>query len=229
MLDSIFRGVFDAAHINVIPVDKFLLCVGVALVLGGLIAFLASRAAQLTHSFLTALAVLPALVSVTIMMVNGNIGAGVATAGTFTLVRFRSAAGSAREMALIFLSMAVGIMVGMGYLAYAALLAVVIAVVVVVLCVVDPGNRNRKKTLRITVPEDLDYEGVFDQVLDRYCQKWRLEQVRTTNMGSLFKLKYDVVLRRDARQKEMIDALRCHNGNLEITLAHPESEKNTEL
>ena len=223
MLDTLFRGIFDAAYTTVIPVEKFLLCVGVSLGIGGLITLTAGRRGRFSHSFRVTLALLPALVCVTIMMVNGNIGAGVATAGAFSLVRFRSAAGSAREIALIFLAMVTGLIAGMGYLAYAALLALLLCLLLFLLSHCDPDLKERRKLLRITIPEDLDYDHVFDGVLSESCASWRLQQVKTTNMGSLFKLKYEITLRDAAREKALIDQLRCLNGNLEISLAPAEA------
>ena len=222
MLSTIFAGVFDAASVTVIPVGKFLLCVAVALAIGGCIALTASRR-RYSHSFLAALAALPALTCATIMMVNGNIGAGVATAGAFSLVRFRSAAGTAKEIALIFLAMVAGLVAGMGYLAYAALVTLIPCAIFLALGRFDPEARGLKKSLRITIPEDLDYDGVFDGLLKTYCADWSLDSVKTTNMGSLFRLNYTVTMRGGANEKAFIDALRCHNGNLEISLAHAEA------
>ena len=223
MLDNLFKGLFDSASVSVIPVGTFLLCVAVSLLIGGAIAFTASRKSQYNFSFLAALAALPALACVTIMMVNGNVGAGVATAGAFSLVRFRSAAGSAREMALIFLSMVAGLIAGMGYLAYAALFTLILCACFLLWNHFDPAADNRKKCLRVTIPEDLDYNGVFDGILRLYCREWKLDQVKTTNMGALFKLKYDVTLRDAAKEKEFLDQLRTRNGNLEISLSHAET------
>lgn len=223
MLNSIFKGIFDSSAMTVIPISDFLLCVAVALVIGAGIALTASRRANLSHSFLAALAALPALVCVTIMMVNGNIGAGVATAGAFSLVRFRSAPGTAKEIALIFMAMVAGLVAGMGYLAYAALFALILCVIFLLLGCFDPEAKGLTKTLRITIPEDLDYDGVFDGLMKEYCKRWRLTQVKTVNMGSLFRLNYQLTLKDGANEKAFIDALRCHNGNLEIALLQGES------
>ena len=223
MLNSLFTGIFDSASTTVIPVGQFLLCVAVSLLIGGLVAFSASRRARFTHSFLAALAALPALVCVTIMMVNGNIGAGVATAGAFSLVRFRSAQGTAREIVLIFMSMVAGIIAGMGYLAYAVLFALIFSGLFLLAGQLDPDLQGLRKSLRITVPENLDYEGMFDELLAAFCSQWKLDQVKTTNMGSLFKLRYELTLKKGVSEKELIDKLRCHNGNLEISLSPAET------
>lgn len=223
MLENIFKGLFDKTTTQVIPAGTFLLCVGAALLIGGLIALTASRRSHYTGSFLVSLFALPALSCVVIMMVNGNVGAGVATAGAFSLVRFRSAAGSAKEIALIFLAMVAGLIVGMGYLAYAILFAVILCLAFLIWGSLDPQARGAQKDLRITIPENLNYDGVFDELLRQYCSKWTLEQVKTTNMGSMFKLHYTVTLRKGANEKELIDQLRCHNGNLEISLCRAAS------
>ena len=223
MLENIFKGLFDSASVTVIPAGQFLLCVGMALAIGGLIALAASRRSGYSQSFLVSLFTLPALSCVVIMMVNGNVGAGVATAGTFSLVRFRSAAGSAKEIALIFLAMVAGLITGMGYLAYAVLFTLILCAVFLIWGGFDPAAKGLEKELRITIPESLNYEGAFDGILNKYCAKWKLEQVKTTNMGSMFKLRYNVTVRKDAQTKEMIDELRCHNGNLEISLCRAAS------
>ena len=157
------------------------------------------------------------------MMVNGNVGVGVATAGTFSLVRFRSAAGSAKEMALIFLCMVAGLIAGMGYLAYAALFALILCVIYLVTNLFDPAAKGLRRRLRVTVPEDLDYTGVFQDALTAYCKDWKLMQVKTVNMGALFRLTYDVTLKDAGREKLFIDDLRLQNGNLEISIAEAET------
>ena len=223
MLNNIFRGLFDSSNMTVIPVSQFILCFAVALAIGAGIALTASRRNGFSHSFLATLAALPALVCATIMMVNGNIGAGVATAGAFSLVRFRSAAGTAREIALIFLAMVAGLIAGMGYLAYAVLFTAILCLFLLLIGRFDPEARGLCKTLRVTVPEDLDYDGVFDGVLREYCAQWQLKQVKTVNMGSLFRLTYQLTLKPGAGEKAFIDALRCLNGNLEIAVAQGEN------
>ena len=219
MLENLFKGLFDSASTTVIAPVTFLLCVGAALAIGGMIAFAASRAGRFHASFLTALTVLPALTAVTIMMVNGNVGAGVATAGAFSLVRFRSAAGSAKEIAMIFLSMVAGVIAGMGYLAYALLFAVVLSAVFMAMGRMDPSRDGRQKVLRVTIPEDLDYDGVFDSALDAACEKRSLDSVRTAGMGALYRLTWSVTLRPGISEKAFIDRLRCLNGNLEVSLS----------
>ena len=226
MLDELFRGLFDTDMTRVIPLEDFLLCVGSALVMGLVLAAVYTFRTRYTKSFLVTLAMLPAVVCVVIMMVNGNVGAGVAVAGTFSLVRFRSVPGTAREIGAIFLAMGAGLMAGMGYLAYGLLFTLILGAVSLLYSRLDFGaarNGDRYKTLHITIPEDLDYTGVFDDLLGEYAQSYRLEQVRTTNMGSLFKLTYQLCLRPGKKEKELIDQLRCRNGNLEIAICGQET------
>ncbi len=149
-------------------------------------------------------------------MVNGNVGTGVAVAGAFSLIRFRSAAGTAREIGAIFLAMAAGLLTGMGYLAYALLCSALLGLISMAYTRLST-RAARFKTLRITIPEDLDYPGVFDPILDQYTKHHELVQVKTTNLGSLFRLTY--ALTDVSQEKDLIDKLRCRNGNLEISLS----------
>ena len=225
MFDMIFRGIFDSEAAAVISVGDFLLCLVTALVLGGLLALCDLRRGS-SKSFLVTLAILPAVVCVVIMMVNGNVGAGVAVAGAFSLVRFRSVPGSAREISMLFLAMGAGLITGMGYLGYGLLFTLVMCGVSLVynrlaLGSVKQGDRNRR--LSITIPEDLNYTEVFSDLFKEYTTHCTLVRVKTTNMGSLFRLTYDLTLKDVNREKEMLDALRCRNGNLEISLAQQET------
>lgn len=226
MLDDIFGGIFDSEFTVVIGVLDFLLCVGVSLAIGLLIAGTFAYKNQYTKSFLVTLATLPAVVCVVIMMVNGNIGTGVAVAGAFSLVRFRSAPGTGREIGAIFLAMGAGLTAGMGYLGYAVLFALILCGVTLVYHRFDfgaSGKGKECKVLHITVPEDLDYTGIFDELLDEYASSHELVQVKTTNMGSLFRLTYDLTLKSGDAEKELIDKLRCRNGNLEVSISRQET------
>lgn len=225
MLDIVFGGIFDSQFTSVIAVPDFLLCLGVSLVIGLLIAGVYTYKNRYTKSFLVTLATLPTVVCVVIMMVNGNIGTGVAVAGAFSLVRFRSAPGTAKEIGAIFLAMCTGLIAGMGYLGYAVLFALILCGITLLYNRFDFGtkrNGEKYKVLHITIPEDLDYTGVFDEVLDEYTSSHELIQVKTANMGSLFRLTYHLVLK-SMEEKELIDKLRCRNGNLEISVSHQET------
>ena len=226
MLDSLFQGLFDTDMSSLISVPDFLLCVGCALVIGLLLAGGYMFHSRFTKSFVVTLVLLPAVVCVIIMMVNGNVGAGVAVAGAFSLVRFRSVPGTAREIAMLFLAMGAGLIAGMGYLAYALLFTVVMTLISMILSKVDFGakkNAAMYKTVNITIPEDLDYSGVFEEVFKNYTSSVELVRVKTTNMGSMFRLTYNITLSDISKEKEMIDELRCRNGNLEITVSKQET------
>lgn len=226
MLNTIFQGIFDTQSTVVISVPEFLLCIGVTLVIGLILAVVYTYRNRYTKSFLVTLAMLPAIVCVVIMMVNGNVGAGVAVAGAFSLIRFRSVPGTAKEIGAIFLGMCAGLIAGMGYLGYAVLFTVVLCGVMMLYNKLDFGGRKngeKYKVLHITIPEDLDYTGVFDEVLGEYTSSHELVQVKTTNMGSLFRLTYNLVLNSLEDEKELIDKLRCRNGNLEISVSRSET------
>ncbi|MBQ6819528.1 MAG: DUF4956 domain-containing protein [Clostridia bacterium] len=231
MLDSLFKGLFDSEVVSVISVTDFLACVGFSLVLGLAMAFAYMYRTRYTKSFVVTLALLPAVVCVVIMMVNGNVGAGVAVAGAFSLVRFRSVPGTAKEICTLFLAMGAGLICGMGYLGFAGVFTLVLCLAFVIYTRLDLGTKRNGamyKSFRITIPEDLDYSGVFDEVFEQYTRTYELVNVKTVGMGSLFRLTYDVVLKDPSQEKELIDQLRCRNGNLEIMVSK-QSVTNAEL
>lgn len=226
MLNSFFRGLFDTDMTNVISVSDFLLCMFCSLIIGLILALGYMYRSRYTKSFIVTLALLPTVVCVVIMMVNGNVGAGVAVAGAFSLVRFRSVPGTAKEITMLFLGMGAGLITGMGYLGFALLFTLIMTGLTILYNRLDFGtgkNAARYKTLNITIPENLDYTGVFDSVLAEYTDSCELVRVKTTNMGSMFHLTYNLVLQDIAREKEMIDKLRCRNGNLEISVSKQET------
>lgn len=226
MVDLLFQGIFDTDMTKVITITDFLLCIGVALLAGLILAFAHMYRSRYTKSFIVTLALLPAVVCVVIMMVNGNVGAGVAVAGAFSLVRFRSVPGTAKEITMLFLAMGAGLIAGMGYLGFAMLFTIVMCAFCIFYNYLDFGTRKnaaRYKTLTITIPEDLDYTGVFEDILKEHCMSYDLARVKTTNMGSLFRLTYDLVMKKEGNEKEMIDQLRCRNGNLEISVSRQET------
>ena len=203
-----------------LTVGNVLLCLAVSLALGLFISILYAKRGGCSKNFAIALALLPALVQLVILMVNGNLGAGVAVAGAFSLVRFRSIPGSAREIVAIFFAMAVGLACGMGYLAFAAAFAVIIGIALFLLSVTRFGEtQEQEKDLRITIPEELDYTGAFDDLFAQYTNGAALDRVKTVNLGSMYELRYSVKLKDERREKEFIDALRCRNANLTVVLA----------
>ncbi|MDD3404596.1 MAG: DUF4956 domain-containing protein [Hespellia sp.] len=209
--------------------ENALLCTAVSLVLGIAISFIYMRSQNsYTKSFAITLALLPVLVQCVIMMVNGNLGTSVAVLGTFSLVRFRSVAGSSSEIASVFFAMAVGLATGMGFLTFAALITLVIGLVYFVLGMTDFGEgRNNPKDLRITIAENLDYTEIFDDIFEKYAKKCKLQQVKTTNLGSMYELKYHITLNDEKKEKAMIDEIRCRNGNLTVICGRMSSIQET--
>ena len=198
-----------------------LICVLTALVLGILTALLFSRGKEHTGSFAVALATLPAVVAMVIMLVNGNLGAGLAVAGTFALVRFRSMPGTAKEITGLFFAVSLGLACGMGYIAFGMIFAVILCAADLFYNSVGFGDTKKgrtDRTLRILIPEDLEYNGMFDDLFQQYTTEANLTQIKTTNLGSMNRLTYDIKLKQPGTEKAFIDELRCRNGNLEIQL-----------
>ncbi len=226
MFENLFKGLFDTATASVIRVTDFLLCLGFSLVLGLIMAFAYMYRTRYTKSFVVTLALLPAVVCIVIMLVNGNVGTGVAVAGAFSLVRFRSVPGTAKEICTLFLAMGAGLICGMGYLGFAVLFTVIMCIMFVFYNRMDFGAKNNAaiyKTITIVIPEDLDYSEIFDDIFKEYTSQFDLNRVKTTNMGSLFKLTYNIALKDCKKEKEMLDKIRCRNGNLEITVSKQET------
>ncbi|MDO4853093.1 MAG: DUF4956 domain-containing protein [Clostridia bacterium] len=218
MLDSIIQ--------STITIQAFLICTAVSAALGLLSALLYKYKNQATQSFMITLAILPVIVQTVIMLVSGNIGAGVAVAGAFSLVRFRSAPGSAREIAAVFMVMAIGIATGMGYVVLAGILFAVIALFQIALCSVNFGSAGEnERTLKITIPEDLDYEGLFDDIFAEYTKSARLESVKTSNLGTLYELRYLITLKNASVPKSFIDEIRTRNGNLNIVCGRVQTKE----
>ena len=225
MSNTLFQGIFDTNMTSVISISDFLLCVGCALVIGLILAGTYMYGTKYTKSFVATLALLPAVVCVVIMMVNGNVGTGVAVAGAFSLVRFRSFPGTAWEIGVIFLDMAIGLATGMGYVTLAVLFFVIAAAVILILSKARFGSgATEYRTLKITIPENLDYENLFDDLLDEYTVHYELERVKTTNMGTLYELQYRIALKSNPVPKAFLDEIRCRNGNLNISCGREISE-----
>lgn len=211
MLDSIYNG--DAWTMS-----EVLLCTASSLVLGiGIAAVYAFRSSY-SKSFLSMLVVLPAIVQAVIMLVNGNLGVGVAVMGAFSLVRFRSIPGSAREIGTIFFAMAAGLATGMGYLGYAFIFTAIIGAAFLLLSLIRPSvHRPAERTLRVTIPETLEYNGIFDDLFEHYTTHSELQTVKLTDLGSLYELRYQIRMKDPALEKELLDQIRVRNGNLNIT------------
>ena len=215
MLDTVISG-------GEISLSSFFICMAVSLVLGLGAALLAMYRSKCSRSFILTLVLLPSVVQLIIMLVNGNIGAGVAVAGAFGLIRFRSAPGSAKEIGLVFLATAIGLATGMGYVVIAAVFFIIFAMVWLSLTALGFGaGAADERELRITIPENLDYDGLFDDLFQTYTSSAELERVKTTNMGTLYELSYKVVLRDPNKTKAFLDELRVRNGNLSIVCGKP--------
>ena len=229
MLSNIFTGIFDTTEETVIAVPQFILCIVVSLMIGAFITWVYTYKSRYTASFAITLAMLPEVVCIVIMMVNGNVGAGVAVAGAFSLVRFRSVPGTAKEIGTIFLAMAAGLIAGMGYLGFAVLFSLIMGLVMLMLNITGFGTHKKAtndKTLKITIPEDLNYGEVFDDLFEQYLTHCEVIAVKTSNMGSLYKLTYHIILKDQKQEKKFIDELRCRNGNLEISIMQQEVNVN---
>lgn len=218
---------FESVISSGITAAGFAICTAASVILGlGLALVYMFRNKRYSSGFVVTLAMLPVTVQVVIAMVNGNIGVGVAVAGAFSLVRFRSAAGSAREIGAVFACMAIGLATGMGYVGVAAIFTVIVVLLLMLYTAVRLGEtRADERTLKLTIPESLNYTGVFDDLFGKYTSAHRLEKVRTTGMGSLYQLTYRITLRTPTAEKEFIDQLRCRNGNLEISLGRLDNDR----
>ena len=216
-------SIFDSVINGSFSVSIYLLCLLTAGVCGLIAALAVSVKSTVSRSFFLSLVVLPVIVTTVVLMVNGNIGTGIAVAGAFSLVRFRSAAGKAKDISSIFLVMTAGLACSAGYLAI-ALLFTVIASTLILLLLQIPMRCDRFLDLRITVPESLHFADAFDDLFARYTKQWELVKVKTSNMGSLYKLDYKIEIKEFSDMQEFLDALRCRNGNLEITLLESTQE-----
>lgn len=210
------QSIFNTTEVVSYGSGDILICTAVSLVLGLLIAAVYQLIGEGSRGYKVSLVILPVLVQAVIMMVNGNLGTSVAVLGAFSLVRFRSLPGSSREIAGVFFAMAAGLADAMGCIGFACLLTVIVAVILIVSDKIFDKMENGEKMLRVTIPENLDYTSVFDEIFAKYVQKVHLENVKTTNMGSMFELSYKIKMKDAAKEKEMIDSIRCKNGNLTV-------------
>ena len=217
MLSHLFYDIFTDTAVD--PA-MMMLAIGVSLLLGLVVAKVYQFKTVYSKSFVMSLALLPTLIAIVIFLVNGSLGAGVAVMGAFSLIRFRSAPGGAKELVSIFLVMTIGIAIGMGYLVFATIFTFIMSLVMLLLEVVNFGQMKHSiRQLTVVIPESLDYESVFDDIFNKAANHVELANVKTSDMGSLFKLKYIIQLNGRMTEKELIDALRTRNGNLEIAIS----------
>ena len=213
-MPDIFTSVIEGSF----TLSSYFICLAVAFICGIVCAAASSFRAHTSKSFISTLVLLPPVVATVIIMVNGNVGTGIAVAGAFSLVRFRSVAGKAKEIASVFTAMAAGLACASGYVWVALIFALVLGAATVLLSL-TPVKAEREMDLRITIPETLNYVEVFDDLFKQYTKSCRLVKTKTVNMGSLYKLTYKVEMKNAEQSKEFIDKLRVRNGNLEIMLS----------
>ena len=223
-MNELLTSIYSDQTAASISFAQFAASFAVSMALGLMIAAAYMRGTRYTKSFVATLAMLPAIICVIIMMVNGSVGAGGAVAGTFSLVRFRSAPGTAKEITAIFLSMATGIICGMGYFLYAGIFTAVICLAMILIRITDLGKGSDEKELIVSIPENLNYEEVFEDIFREYTSENKLISVKTSDMGSIFRLKYTLTLNKDASEKDFIDKIRVRNGNLPITICAAQTE-----
>lgn len=217
-MENLFDSIFSNGDVTVL---SFIIVILVSLLVGIIFALVSKYKSNSTKSFYISTSIMPMCVSMVIMLVNGNIGAGVAVAGAFSLVRFRSASGSAKEISIIFIDMVIGLAFGMGYLAYGLLFAIVSILVMFILQntkVLDPKTNDLDRHLKVVIPENVDYINLFSDIFAKYTSKAVLSKTKLCNMGSMISLNYDITLNNILDEKKFIDEIRCRNGNLEIVL-----------
>ena len=210
---------FESVISGNLNISSAFICIISAVILGLIISLVHMKTSRYSKNFIITLAVLPILVSVIMIMVNGNLGTGIAIAGAFSLVRFRSMPGNAKEIMSVFFAMTIGIAIGAGYVVFAGIITLVVSLMILILSITKYGDNNNKyKRLDIVVPETLDYDTIFDDIFNKYVENYELIRIKTTNLGSLYELKYDITLKDKIREKEFIDDLRVRNGNLKISI-----------
>lgn len=216
MLKSLFSSTASSIELWAI-----LVCTLVSIILGIIIAYTHKKTSKYSKNFLVTLAILPALVETVMIMVNGNLGTSVAIVGAFSLVRFRSIPGTSKEILSVFFAMAIGLATGMGHIFFATIITIIISLSIILfskLKIFD--TKDEERILKITIPENLDYTNMFEDIFKKFTNESKLESVKTTNMGSLFELSYRIVFNKNINEKEFIDELRVRNGNLKIMLNH---------
>lgn len=209
-----------------LTVSAAVICTVASIILGLGISLMYMKQGKCSKNFAISLVVLPVLIQVVIMMVNGNLGTGVAVMGAFSLVRFRSVPGSSKEICAVFFAMAIGLATGMGFIAFAVMITVIVGALFLILTKTSFGEQKQgAKELKVTIPETLDYTEVFDDLFAKYTTEASLESVKTTNLGSMFELRYSINLKDEKEEKALIDEMRCRNGNLTIMCSRPQMLK----
>ena len=219
-----FKNILDAGFQNgLVPV---MILMGVSAAMGLLAAFVYLKTEKRTESGMAAsLIVLPPVVTAVLSAVNGNLGAGIAIMGVFALTRFRSRRASFKEMTYILFDMTIGVVSASGYIFFAVFLTLFVCLLFYVLKRTGFGEgSSREKNVRIEIPENIDYSGLFDEVFQKYTERFELVSARTANLGSMYELSYDVRLKPDVREKDLLDDIRIRNGNLRVSVARRDLE-----
>lgn len=220
-----FNTIFDSTAIG-LDISTALIAAAVALGLGIAISITHMLTSQTSKNFLITLAVLPLLVMAVMIMINGNLGTSIAILGAFSLIRFRSIQGNAKELLSIFFAMMIGLACGMGHILFGAVITAIAIIAILFFSYtkfLEP-NKNQR-VLKVVIPEDLDYEDVFKEIFAKYTKKADLVRMKTVNMGSLYKLTYDITLKNNIREKDLLDEIRVKNCNLKVLLSHPTLEE----
>ena len=219
-----FNSILES-NSGTLSISTALICMGAALIFGIIIALVHMYSTKCSKNFAITIAVLPLLVQVVIMMVNGNLGTSIAILGSFSLIRFRSMQGNSRELVSIFFAMAIGLAVGMGHIMYAFVFTLITSLALIILQKSNFGmKKNNEKSLKVTIPENLDYTNIFDDIFDKYTNNIELNKIKTTNMGSMFELSYNISLKNNINEKDFIDEIRTRNGNLTVNLGRVSTE-----
>lgn len=216
-----FNSIFDSSVAG-LDINTALICAGTALLLGVCIAVTHMKTAQTSKGFLTTLAVLPILVMAVMIMINGNLGTSIAILGAFSLIRFRSIQGKAQDLLSVFFAMMVGLALGMGHVLFAVVISAISIIAIVFFSYTHLLEPNRyERVLKIVIPEDLDYDDVFDEIFAKYTSRAKLVKMKTMNMGSLYKLTYDIKIKHNVKEKDFLDEIRVKNCNLKVLLSEP--------
>ncbi len=217
-MTNIFSSIFTGS----LTLGQFMLAIVASMFMGLILSIVFMYRNTYTRSFISALVLIPAVETVVIMLVNDNLGVGLSVAGSFALIRFRSVKGNAKELVAVFIAMTIGIICGTGYVALAAVFTLLLCAVMFALNLTGFGQMSEnERYLKITIPESLNYDEIFDDVLNEYASSWQLDSIKTLTLGSLFRLDYTLTMKDPSRMKKMIDELRTRNGNLEIMCSRP--------
>lgn len=217
MIDSLFT---TTASVTELSFSDAILTLLLSFALGAMISITYMKTQTVyTQSFALTMIVLPTIVAIIILLIGSNIARAFSLAGAFSIIRFRSAPGDPKDIAFVLFTMAAGLACGVGAYGYAVLFTIVLCLLMFLLKAVKFGSKSStQKLLKVTIPENLSYEEAFAEVFNVFSVQYELRKVRTTELGSLYELVYAVTLDPSTNQKELLDAIRCRNGNLDISL-----------